>query len=181
MIRASIVAYEPQSMSGADPPPSFAEITAALARIVTSPRWRAAPRLAAFLSFVVERTLAGRSVEIKSYTIAVEALGRHPSFNPQADAIVRVEAGRLRHALALYYANAGHDDPLVIDLPRGTYVPRFLPRASASPTRRDQRATLQAVFEQLVALRQQLEAMTAEIEIATTLLEQTDPAQRRQN
>jgi hypothetical protein len=115
-------------------PPGDAEVRAALERITASRQLRAAPRLIAFLRYVVERTLAGRSDEIKSYTIAVEALGREPSFDPQTDPIVRVEAGRLRHAMARYYARDGRDDPLVIAVPRGSYVPIFR-RSGAPPAR----------------------------------------------
>lgn len=102
----------------------------ALARVLASDGFRASPRLAAFLGFVVERTLAGESGALKGYTIATGALGRPAAFDPQADPIVRVEAGRLRRALAGYYAGPGHDDPVIITVPRGRYVPRFEPALS---------------------------------------------------
>jgi hypothetical protein len=105
--------------------PSDPEIRTALERITASPDFRASPRLAAFLRFVVETTLAGQSDRIKGYSIAVEALGRDDSFDPQTDASVRVEAGRLRHALTRYYAGPGRADPLVIAIPRGSYIPVF--------------------------------------------------------
>jgi hypothetical protein len=98
-----------------------------LGRITADNAFRGAPRLSHFLTFVVEATLAGRAATIKAYTIAVEAFGRGSDFDPQNDPIVRVEAGRLRAALARYYTGPGCDDPLVIELPRGTYVPVFRP------------------------------------------------------
>jgi hypothetical protein len=82
-------------------------------------------RLTSFLKFVVEAVLEGKSDRIKSYTIAVEALGRGSAFDPQADPIVRVEAGRLRRALARYYTTTGCNDSLIIEIPRGAYVPTF--------------------------------------------------------
>lgn len=106
------------------------EVRGALERIVASEALRASPQLAAFLGFVVETELRGESRRIKAYTIAVEALGRPPSFDPEADSIVRVMAGRLRRALDQYYAEAGADDALVIDLPRGSYIPVFRSRAA---------------------------------------------------
>jgi hypothetical protein len=109
-------------------PPS-SEIRSALERVTESVLFRGAPQLTAFLRYVVETTLDGRPELIKAYTIAVEALGRSESFDPSRDAIVRVEAGRLRSALSRYYANGGTDDPVVIELPRGTYVPEFRWRA----------------------------------------------------
>lgn len=105
--------------------PSNAEINSALSRIVASPRFRDSPQIAAFLSWVVQQTLAGHADRIKGYTIAVEALGRSASFDPNSQSIVRTEAARLRQELARYYAEAGRDDPVRIALPRGRYVPAF--------------------------------------------------------
>ena len=103
-----------------------------LDRILGETHFRSSLRLTSFLKFVVETVLAGKPEHIKAYTIAVEALSRDQNFDPQHDPIVRVEAGRLRIALARYYAEPGRDDPLVIELPRGTYVPTFRRRAAGS-------------------------------------------------
>lgn len=112
------------------------DVRRSLAAIVVSPAFHASPQLAAFLRFVVESTLTGRSDRIKGYTIAVEALGRDDKFDPQTDPIVRVEAGRLRRALDRYYAGPGADDPILIELPRGSYVPNFRRRARTPPSER---------------------------------------------
>ena len=78
-----------------------------------------------FLEFVVEEKLAGRTAEIKEYTIGVKALGRPVDFNPQLDAIVRIHAGRLRRMLNEYYQGKGVNDSIIIGIPKGTYVPIF--------------------------------------------------------
>jgi hypothetical protein len=96
-----------------------------LARIAASAEFRSSLRLQNFLKYVIETTLKGEGDRIKGYTIGVEALGRDSNFDPQTDPIVRVEAGRLRLALDRYYAKASADDPVVIELPRGGYVPTF--------------------------------------------------------
>ncbi len=93
------------------------------------------PKLTRFLRFVVEATLPGQGHRLKGYTIGVEALGRAESFNPQIDPIVRVEAIRLRAALARYYSGVGADDPVVIEMPRGHYVTRFRWARRAVPPR----------------------------------------------
>lgn len=114
-----------------------------LERILASDQFRDSLRLTRFLTFVIETALAGKADCIKAYTIAVEALGRGSDFDPQDDPIVRVEAGRLRQALARYYAGAGRDDPLLIDLPRGCYVPSFRRRTEdAAPVHRQTEAAL---------------------------------------
>lgn len=105
--------------------PSHDEVSAALDRIVHSTEFRASPHLAAFLTFSVEKSLAGEATFIKAYSIATSVLGRHPSFDPQADPIVRVEATRLRRALERYYLHDGADDPILIDIPRGRYIAYF--------------------------------------------------------
>jgi hypothetical protein len=112
--------------------PPIGEVRRQLARIVTSTVLRDSLRLTHFLTFVVETTLAGDSNIIKAYTIAVGALDRRADFDPQTDPIVRVEAGRLRHALSRYYADVGRNDALIIELPRGTYVPTFRVRGGNS-------------------------------------------------
>jgi TolB-like protein len=111
--------------------PSAQEIRAALERVAASDVMRGSPQLTAFLRFVVEAVLEGSGDRIKGYVIAVEVLKRGAAFNPQIDPIVRVEATRLRRTLERYYAGAGADDPIVIRLPRGTYVPTFSRRDGA--------------------------------------------------
>jgi tetratricopeptide (TPR) repeat protein len=114
--------------AGSERAPSDAEARAALDHVLASDTFRSSPQLGAFLRYVVDATLAGRGASLKGYTIAVEALGRDPRFNPQVDPIVRVEATRLRRALERYYAEAGSDDPVTIALPRGSYAPSFTRR-----------------------------------------------------
>jgi adenylate cyclase len=74
---------------------------------------------------VVEETLSGRSGDIKGFTIATKVFGRKENFDPYHDPIVRIEAGRLRRALERYYLSSGKDDPVFINIPKGTYVPTF--------------------------------------------------------
>lgn len=110
------------------------DIRAELARVLNSEQLRGSQRLTRFLGYVVEAALSGRSHRIKAYTVAVEALGRDTDFDPQTDSIVRVEAVRLRQALWRYYRGPGCGDDLMIELPRGSYVPCFHRRARESFT-----------------------------------------------
>lgn len=132
--------------------PSPDEVRAELARVIGDAAFKHAERAKDFLRFVVEETLAGRSDRLKGYTIAVEVFGRPPDFDAQSDPLVRVEAGRLRHRLMEYYFLAGRDNPVRIELPRGSYVPRFssrTPSRSAKSTAR--RWTLGAIGIALAA------------------------------
>ena len=107
--------------------PASADIRGALERVVASSELGKSPQLVSFLRFVVDAALSGHSRQIKAYTIATDGFGRDARFDPQADPIVRVEAARLRRALEHYYTNGGSNDPVLIELPRGSYVPVFRP------------------------------------------------------
>ena len=76
-----------------------------------------------FLKFVVEQTLAGEGERLKEYVIGVEVFDRDADYDPRLDAIVRVEAARLRTKLAEYYAGEGRSDAVVLNLPKGGYAP----------------------------------------------------------
>jgi tetratricopeptide (TPR) repeat protein len=113
--------------------PTPEEIRDAVDRLIVSSVFARSPQLGAFLRFVVEAVLHGKSDRIKAYTIGVEVLRRDVKFDPQIDPIVRVEATRLRRTMERYYAGPGADDPIVIDLPRGSYVPTFRRRDGEPP------------------------------------------------
>jgi TolB-like protein len=113
------------SARGSENQPADEAVEAQLERMLSSAAFIAAPSLSQFLRFVVKESLAGRSDQIKAYTIAVKAWGRERDFDPQSDPIVRIQAGRLRRALKDYYAAEGAQDPVRIEIPKGGYVPRF--------------------------------------------------------
>src|SRR5215472_7666283 len=102
-----------------------------LDRILGSAAFADAARAQAFLRFIVTLALEQRASEIKEYLIAVQVLGRQPSFDPKSDPIVRVEARRLRDRLRSYYEDQGRSDPILIALPKGGYIPEFLERPPA--------------------------------------------------
>src|SRR5690348_1536417 len=96
-----------------------------LERVLESPGFSRNERLSRFLRFVVEGHLESKDHELKESVIAVEVFGRSPDFDSRLDPVVRTEAVRLRARLNAYYTKEGSADSLVIDLPRGAYVPRF--------------------------------------------------------
>jgi adenylate cyclase len=122
----------------AKPEVSAAAIRRHLDRILASPPFLHSRRPSQFLRFVVERTLAGEGDRIKEYLIGLEVFKRSGDYDPKIDPIVRIEAGRLRKKLAEYYMGAGQNDPIVIGLPKGRYVPTFeLPPAETKPESSD--------------------------------------------
>src|ERR1700691_4195954 len=104
-----------------------------LDRVLNSPGFARNERLAGFLRFVVEGHLDGKDHELKESVIAVEVFGRSPSFDSRLDPVVRTEAIRLRARLSDYYLKEGKADTLVIELPKGGYVPRSREIAETQP------------------------------------------------
>src|SRR5271169_2027209 len=85
--------------------------------------------LCKLLRYLAEHSLDHPGVALKEYQIATEVLGRPVGFDPQSDSTVRVQAGRLRVKLAEYYAHEGPGDPIIVELPRGSYALTFHLRA----------------------------------------------------
>ncbi len=112
-----------------NPEPDSAQIKAALKQILASDKFMAAPQMSAFLSYVVEQVINGERKRIKAYTVAVDALGKPQTFDPQNDPVVRVLAGRLRASLSAYY-ETNPDTDVYIKMKPGSYVPLFLNHAA---------------------------------------------------
>ncbi len=116
----------------ANPQPPADQVELMLARIEQSDAFRASPRHRALLRHLVYRSLANDTAALKENVIAVEVFGRPASrFDPKLDSIVRVEARRLRARLASYFSGEGHEAPLRIELPVGSYVPFIAQRQPA--------------------------------------------------
>ncbi len=99
-----------------------------LERVLASPGFLRNERMSRFLRFLADRHLEGNDQQLKESVIAVEVFGRRTDHDPAQDSIVRTEAGRLRARLAEYYVGEGKDDPIVIELPKGGYIPAFQSR-----------------------------------------------------
>ena len=111
--------------SAANPVPVTA-VRDQLMRVVNSPGFVSSVRLCRFLTHIVNRTIDGDIDSLKEFSIAMEVFDRTSKYDPNIDAIVRVEARRLRAKLKAYYENGrGTVDPLLIGLRPGSYVPVF--------------------------------------------------------
>ena len=118
--------YPSSGDKSAEPVPS--EVMAELERILASRVFWNAEALNRFLRYIVEESLAGRGEAIKEYSLGLAVFDRGESFDPKADTIVRVQARRLRAKLAEYYEKNGRTGAVVVELPKGTYVPVFSAR-----------------------------------------------------
>ena len=109
------------------PPCDSFEVSAHLRRILDSPHFVHAPQLSHFLEHLVTATLEGRTDDLKEYSLGRDVFRRGESYEPRHDSIVRVQASILRKRLSAYYENCDRAEQVRIDLPKGSYVPRFVP------------------------------------------------------
>ena len=112
--------------------PGNDKIKEQLKRILDSDDFRRSERLSGFLKYVVEQTIEGKANNITGYSIGIDVFKKPKDFDSDLDSSVRVEAVRLRKALALYYHEIGKNDPIIIKVPRGGYQPVFLKQTPES-------------------------------------------------
>ena len=94
-------------------------------RLVTSHALHGSESLCKLLRYLAKHAVDHPGTPIKEFQIATEVFGRSPDFDPQLDSMVRVQAGRLRSKLTEFYSSDGLEDPIVVELPKGTYVLSF--------------------------------------------------------
>src|SRR4030095_3341274 len=124
----------PEQMHKGDPITPEA-LAAELDRICESPAFRHSLRHQQFLRHLVACKLAGQLAALREIALGIDFFGRSAStYDPKTDAVVRVEAGRLRQRLDRYYHGEGIDAPFEISLDKGSYLPIFRVRAPAAVT-----------------------------------------------
>lgn len=109
--------------AGSDP----AEIAALVRRVISSQALSNAPRSRQLLECLCGHAVKRPGEPLTEQQIGVEVFGRQPGFE---DTIVRAQVSLLRKRLRLYFSGEGKDEPFLIDIPAGSYVPKFLARTS---------------------------------------------------
>ena len=104
-----------------------------LERLLAHPLFSNSKRYPVLLAHTVEQTLKGNAAELKERSIGIDVFGRSPSYDANADPVVRITAGEVRKRLMQYYYDSTHDGELVIELPSGSYVPVFHPAELPPP------------------------------------------------
>lgn len=105
--------------------PAAPAVRETLERMLASETFGRSERARELLRYLVERQLAGEADRLKGFAIAIDVFGRDADFDPSTDAVVRVQAGRLRELLGQYFAAEGSAEPVRISIPRGSYVPTY--------------------------------------------------------
>src|ERR1700686_1156201 len=115
--------------------PQREQYLAQIDRLLNSHVLHGSESLCKLLRYLAEHALDHPGSPLKEYQIATEVFGRSPNFDPHSDSTIRVQAGRLRLKLAEYYGSEGADEPIQVEIPKGTYVVSFHRR---EPTARQQ-------------------------------------------
>jgi hypothetical protein len=105
--------------------PEHSEVSTEINKLVTSETLHGSESLCRLLRYLAQHALEHPGIPLKEYQIATEVFGRPRDFDPHLDSTIRVQAGRLRLKLAEYYASEGAADPILVELPKGTYVLNF--------------------------------------------------------
>ncbi|MER8373890.1 hypothetical protein [Mesorhizobium sp. M1406] len=105
--------------------PAAPAVRETLERLLASQTFGRSERARKLLRYLVEREQAGEADRLKGFSIAMDVFGKDGDFDPSTDAVVRVQAGRLRELLQHYFANEGVAEPVRIAIPRGGYVPAY--------------------------------------------------------
>ena len=106
-------------------------------RIVASAGFQRSPRLRELLLYACERAIQNRPEELREQLIGRGVFGRKADYNPAEDNIVRVEMRQLRKRLEEFFATEGKDEPYVVLIPKGAYLPVFesrVPKPVAFPS-----------------------------------------------
>lgn len=102
-------------------------------RIVATSPFEKATRLQALLRFIVEEAIEGKADELSESNIGQQVFGKGPEYSPLTDSSVRVQARQLRLKLHEYFDGPGRDESLVLEIPKGSYVPSFRSMAQEKP------------------------------------------------
>ena len=118
-------------------------IRAQVDRILQSKNLRLSEGQRRLLSYLADKSLAGEADDLKEYAIGVDVFGKPSSYDPRQESVVRMHVARLRQKLADYYRTEGSADPILVDLPKGSFKATFEPRPvsldpppAESPSRR---------------------------------------------
>ncbi|MET3661063.1 tetratricopeptide repeat protein [Aquamicrobium ahrensii] len=170
--------------------PAAPVVRKTLERVLASNAFSRSERARDLLRYLVEREQAGQADRLKGFAIAVDVFGKDVDFDPSTDAVVRVQAGRLRELLQQYSASEGASDPLRIVVPRGGYIPEYV-QNGPEPCPADVEEAQPSQPEQIAAdatgpsLSRQINFMWAAIgllvvSLAVLYLRQTQPAGHQQ-
>jgi hypothetical protein len=94
-------------------------------RIADSRHFKGSVRLRDFLFYIADCAIRDAPEDATEQQIGFRVFGRNPGYNSSEDSIVRSHARLLRQKLASYFAEEGSSEPIVVEVPKGHYLPVF--------------------------------------------------------
>jgi hypothetical protein len=101
---------------------------AQLDRLLASKTFESSEVHRRLLEYLAEKSIAGEADRLKEYTVGLEAFGKPSTYDPKHDSIVRLQLGRLRQKLAVYYQSEANEDDVLVSVPKGAFKLVFEPR-----------------------------------------------------
>ncbi len=113
-------------------------------RIIASEGFERASQLRAILLYATKLAILQPHETLSEYDVACNILGRRPDFDPANDNIVRAQFSNLRHKLQHYFDTEGKNEPFVLAIPKGSYIPVFTPHRDPDPLPKTPEPVLEA-------------------------------------
>jgi hypothetical protein len=107
---------------------SIEDRRALVQRVVSSHAFEKSTRMRDLLAYVCSRALDDGAADIREHEIGCAVFGRPDDYDTGEDNIVRVNASQVRKKLEAYFAGEGAAETLILELPKGKYVPAFRER-----------------------------------------------------
>jgi hypothetical protein len=102
-------------------------------RILASEGFQRAGQLRKILVYVSRAAILEPERVLHEYEIACDVLERRPDFDPSSDNIVRAQFTHLRRKLERYFSEDSPDEAVLLTIPRGSYLPQFIPNTHRQP------------------------------------------------
>jgi hypothetical protein len=107
---------------------------ALLERVAASAQLCRKARLKELLFYIGKRSLVDGSNRVNEQEIGSNVFNRPESYDTNVDNIVRTNVSDLRKRIEAYFNSEGSHEPLIMVIPRGSYIPVFRPRITEAET-----------------------------------------------
>lgn len=104
-------------------PAEMDERWAVAARVWNSATLRRSAKLRDLLLYLCHRWWLENADELREQEIGVDVFQRPANYDSAQDTLVRVQASQLRKRLERYFNEEGRDEPLILEIAKGTYEP----------------------------------------------------------
>ena len=110
-------------------------------RVVASQQLKGSSRLRDFLLYVTECAIREAPEDATEQHIGINVFERSHGYNSIYDSIFSTHARLLRQKLAAYFADEGSSEEILIEIPKGHYLPVFRPVVSTAEIPKEETAS----------------------------------------